>query len=60
MKKSKNQAADVADAIKKLSEAEDSSMLFGESVVKGGVDTAGSVTKPSGGLSALDRLFFSC
>ena len=34
LKKSKNQEADVADAIKKLSEAEDSSMLFGESVVK--------------------------
>ena len=58
LKKSKNQEADVADAIKKLSEAEDSSMLFGESVVKGGVDTAGSVSKPSGGLSAVEQAFY--
>ena len=58
LKKSKNQEADVADAIKKLSEAEDSSMLFGESVVKGGVDTAGSVSKPSGGLAAVEQAFY--
>ena len=58
LKKSKNQEADVADAIKKLSEAEDLSMFFGESVVKGGVDTAGSVSKPSGGLSAVEQAFY--
>ena len=58
LKKSKNQEADVADAIKKLSEAEDSSMLFGESVVKSGVDTAGSVSKASGGLSAVEQAFY--
>lgn len=45
LKVSKNQKEDVAAALKALSEAEDSKMLFGESEVIGNGDPIGTVTK---------------
>ena len=47
LKASKNQATDVADALKKLSEAEDSKMLFGEpeATKLGTGNLLGTVTK---------------
>ena len=47
LKASKNQAADVEDALNKLAEAEDSKMLFGEpdAQIIGGGNPIGSVTR---------------
>lgn len=51
LKTSKNQKEDITAALKTLSEAEDSSMLFGEvdPTVRGAGNIIGTVTKPSGG-----------
>ena len=50
LKASKNQAADVEDALNKLAEAEDSKMLFGEpdAQIIGGGNPIGSVTRLNG------------
>ena len=56
MKASKNQKEDIAAAIKTLTEAEDSKMLFGEPEPKpaGKVDLIGEVKKtPDEGVSSL-------
>ncbi len=58
LKKSKNQESDIDDALKKLADAEDSAMLFGETVVQKNVSSAGSVSKPSGGLSGVEAAFY--
>lgn len=59
LKTSKNQKDDIADALKKLAEAEDSKMLFGEQeeVVSSG-SPIGTVTKPGSGLSGVEAEFY--
>lgn len=59
LKTSKNQKDDIADALKKLAEAEDSKMLFGEQeeVISSG-SPIGTVTKPGGGLSGVEAEFY--
>lgn len=60
LKTSKNQKEDIAAAIKALTEAEDSKMLFGEpdASVIGSGDPIGTVRKPSGGLSGVEAEFY--
>lgn len=58
LKESQNQEADIEKALKELAEAEDSAMLFGETVVEHGVSSAGSVRKPAGTLSEVERRFY--
>lgn len=59
LKTSKNQKDDIADALKKLAEAEDSKMLFGEQeeVISSG-SPIGTVTKPGSGLSGVEAEFY--
>ena len=60
LKGSKNQKEDVAEAIKALTEAEDSKMLFGEKdpdVVEK-TNPIGAVSKPSAGMSGVEAEFY--
>jgi len=59
LKGSKNQAKDIEDAIKALSEAEDSKMLFGEPepTVVSKTTPIGQVTKPGETLSGVEKAF---
>jgi DNA polymerase III delta prime subunit len=60
LKGSKNQKEDVAAAIKELSEAEDSKMLFGEAdpTVVEKTNPIGAVNKPGAGLSGVEAEFY--
>lgn len=59
LRASKNQKEDIADAIKALSEAEDSKMLFGASVVEDKVNPIGAVQTGAGaGLTGVEKAFF--
>lgn len=60
LKGSKNQKEDITTALKALSEAEDSKMLFGEpdAVVVGKGNPIGAVRKPSAGLSGVEAEFY--
>ena len=59
LKGSKNQSKDIEDAIKALSEAEDSKMLFGEPdpTVVSKTTPIGQVTKPGETLSGVEKAF---
>jgi len=59
LKGSKNQVKDIEDAIKALSEAEDSKMLFGEPdpTVVSKTTPIGQVTKPGETLSGVEKAF---
>ena len=59
LKGSKNQSKDIEDAIKALSEAEDSKMLFGEPdpTVITKTNPIGQVTKPGETLSGVEKAF---
>jgi DNA-binding transcriptional MerR regulator len=59
LKASKNQSKDIEDAIKALSEAEDSKMLFGEPdpTVVSKTTPIGQVTKPGETLSGVEKAF---
>lgn len=59
LKGSKNQSKDIEDAIKALSEAEDSKMLFGEPdpTVVSKTNPIGQVTKPGETLSGVEKAF---
>lgn len=58
LKESKNQKEDIAAALKGLSEAEDSKMLFGtaDPEVVGGGNPIGSITKPCNQTGATDAM----
>ena len=58
LKESKNQKEDIAAALKGLSEAEDSKMLFGtaDPEVVGGGNPIGSITKPGNQTGATDAM----
>ena len=58
LKESKNQKEDIAAALKDLSEAEDSKMLFGTAgpEVVGGGNPIGSITKPGNQTGATDAM----
>ena len=58
LKESKNQKEDIATALKGLSEAEDSKMLFGtaDPEVVGGGNPIGSITKPGNQTGATDAM----
>lgn len=59
LKGSKNQKEDVTSALKALSEAEDSKMLFGEpeSNPVGTINTVGTVGKPNVSLDGVEKAF---
>lgn len=59
LKASKNQSKDIEDAIKALSEAEDSKMLFGEPdpTVVSKTNPIGLVTKPGETLTGVEKAF---
>ena len=61
LKGSKNQKDDVAEAIKALTEAEDSKMLFGEpeAEVVEKTNPIGAVSKPSAGMSGVEAEFYN-